>query len=50
MNFWDILIIIIIALLVLTAVFLLRRRKNTGCSCGCENCAGPCEKRKESDR
>lgn len=46
MNVWDILILAAVAALVVLAVIRMRRRKRSGrCSCGCEGCGMPCEKK-----
>ncbi len=50
MNIWDIVIIAGIVLLILLAVWLIRRKKGTGCSCGCDGCSTPCKQRRESER
>ena len=50
MNIWDIVIIAGIVLLILLAIWLIRRKKGTGCSCGCDGCSTPCNKRRESEK
>ncbi len=51
MNMVEILLAAaLVTAVVLAVVCVIRRRKNSkGCSCGCENCAFPCEKKKKSD-
>ena len=46
MNISDVLILAGVALIVIGALLRVRKtRKSGGCSCGCEGCIRPCEKK-----
>ena len=44
MNGWDIAILLTVAGAALLAVLSIRKRKGSGCSCGCDGCMG-CNKK-----